>query len=375
MVSSVSQEHGALTDVRAPPRVMYAPAPAVTTTASPYREAPEPSDAPNETTLFPAGLAVAFLTLGFFVTRVFVGLADQRAWLGHAGTFATVSGAIFALVAIVRFAWSSSGARHAFVSLAARSAAIAPVLALTAVAMFSTTVSRSLQWASLAGVALLVLVAGIRTIALHLKGDRRIAAMTLALLVMGQSIELFGPVASLASQPGSALPRVAFLLGRVSEASTFVGIALAIVWAMRSAIASLGRARSMLFLAMPLGFGAVLLSLPARLPRTTEMVARSAFGTRFDLANVGGAGHPSRLALSVYATLFTGLVAAVSLSFATQSLDRGAGARRGLAWMCVLLAGFGAAGIAGPTDPLRVVLVALGALLMEQSAEREDRAD
>lgn len=351
---------------------MYAPAPAVTTSASPYREAPEPSGAPTETTLFPAGLAVAFLAFGFFVTRVFVGLADQRVWLGNAGTFATVSGVVFASVAILRFAWSSSGARHAFVSLAARSAAIAPVLALTAVAMFSTSVSQTLQWASLGGVALLVLVAGIRAIAIHLKGDRRLAAITLALLVMGQSIELFGPVASLAAQPGSALPRLAHALGRVSEASTFVGIALAIVWAMRSAIANLGVARAMAFLAMPLGFGAVLLSLPARLPRTTEMVARSAFGARFDLANVGGAGHPSRLALSVYATLFTGMIAAVSLSLATQSLDRGAGARRGLGWLCVLLAGFGAAGIAGPTDPLRVVLVTLGALLFEQSAERED---
>jgi hypothetical protein len=353
------------------PTNMYAPAPDVTTTASPYREAPDALGPAAGGTLFPAGTAVAFLTFGFFITRVFVGLADQRARLGQAGTFATVAGVVLALVSIARFAWSASGARGAFASLALRAAAIAPVLALSLAAMFSTEVARPLQWASLGGLAALVVAVGGRAVALHLAGKRRVAAVTLALLVVGEGIELFGPAASLASRPGSALPRLADALGRVSEASTFVGVALAIVWAFRRAVEHLGVARAMAFLAMPAGFGAVLLTLPARLPRTTEMVARSAFGARFDLAGVGGAGHPTRLALTAYTLLFTGMVAAVSLSLATQSIDRGAGARRGLGWTCVLLAGFGAAGLAGPMDPLREVLVALGVLLLEQSAERE----
>ncbi|MFO0648176.1 MAG: hypothetical protein U0326_18200 [Polyangiales bacterium] len=65
------------------------------------------------------------------------------------------------------------------------------------------------------------------------------------------------------------------------------------------------------------------------------------------------------------------MIGAVSLSLSTQSIDRGAGARRGLGWACVLLAGFGTAGLAGPVDPLRAVLIVLGVLLLEQSAERE----
>lgn len=353
------------------PGDVYAPAPDVTTTASPYREAPEPLDPAAGETLFPAGVAVVFLTLGFFVTRVFVGLADQRVRLAQAGTFATVMGVVLALVAIARFAWSASGARRPLLSLVVRAVAIAPVLTLCVAAMFSTEVSRGLQWASLGGLGALVLASCGRSVAVLLRGGHRLAATTVSLLVMGELIELFGPAASLASRPGSGLPRVADALGRVSEAATFVGVALATVWAFRRAREHLGALRATAFLAMPAGFGAVLLTLPARLPRTTELVARSAFGARFDLAGVGGAGHPTRLALSVYTLLFTGMIGAVSLSLATQSIDRGAGARRGLAWTCLLLAGFGAAGLAGPMDPLREVLVALGVLLLEQSAERE----
>ncbi len=350
---------------------MYAPAPDVTTTASPYREAPEPLDLPSGGTLFPAGVAVIFLTFGFFVTRVFVGLADQRVRLAQAGTFATVAGVVLALVSVARFSWSASGERRALVSLVVRALAVAPLFALSLAAMFSTTVSRPLQWAALGGITALVLVSGVRAIALLLKGGHRLGASAISLLVMGEFIELFGPAASLTSRPGSSLPRLADALGRASEAAAFVGITLALVWAFLRSKEHLGIARALAFLAMPAGFGAVLVTLPARLPRTTELVARSAFGARFDLAGVGGAGHPTRLALTVYTLLFTGMIAAVSLSLSTQSIDRGAGARRGLGWACVLLAGFGAAGLAGPVDPLRVVLVVLGVLLLEQSAERE----
>jgi hypothetical protein len=341
----------------------------VTTTASSHRA--EAEAALPEGSLFPAGFAVLLLTPGFFVTRVFGGLAGQRPWLGQLGTIATVAGVVLALVAIARLAWFASGARGAFASLVARSLAIAPVAALAFVAMFATTVSQTLQWVSLGGVAALVLVAGGRGVASALARKNRIAAASLMLLVAGETVELFGPIASYASRPGSSLPRVADALGRVSEASAFVGVTLAVVWALRRALAHLGTLRAMAFVAMPAAFTAVLLTLPARLPRTTEMVARASFGARFDLAGVGGAGHPSRAALMVYTLLFTGLIGAVSLSLATQSLDRGAGVRRGLGWVCVLLAGFGAVGIAGPMDPLRAVCVALGVLLLEQAAERE----
>ncbi len=343
----------------------------VTMTASPYRDASGVDEAAAERSLFPSGVAVLCLALGFFVTRVFSGLAGQQPWLAQAGTFVTVAGVVLALVSIARLAWDASGARGALASLVVRSVAIAPVTALACVAMFSTEVSRPLQWASLAGLAALVLVSGGRAVATSLRRKRPLAAVTLALLVVGEAIELFGPVATFASRPGSALPRVADALGRVSEAAAFAGVALAVAWAFRRAVDHVGALRASAFLAMPVGFTAVLITLPARLPRTTEMVARAAFGARFDLAGVGGAGHPSRAALMVYSLLFTGMVAAVSLSLATQSIDRGAGVRRALGWTCVLLAGFGAVSLSGPMDPLRAVLLALGVLLLEHAVERE----
>jgi hypothetical protein len=311
------------------------------------------------------------LTLGFFVTRVFVGIADQRVWVAHSGTFAAVVGVLLALFAAARFTWEASALHRRWLSFALRVIGLAPVVAMSLVAMFSTTVPRSLQSMAIVSLALTVVLVGVRAVAHALRHARWLAAATMGLFVVGELIELFGPVAMFTSRQGSSLPRLATSLGHVSEVCTFAGVALALMWSVRSTASRIGIARAAAFLAMPLGFAAVLATLPLRFPRTTESVARAAFGARFDLANIGGAGHPSRLVLGLYALLFAGLVAASSMSLATQSADRGGGARRALAWVCVLLAAFGSVSIAGPIDPLRAVNLMLGLLLLEQAVERD----
>lgn len=353
---------------------MYAP-PVLTVespTESPYRASPE-SEAPPvvDDTLFPAGGAVFFLALGFFATRVFIGLANGRAWLGGAGAFAAVTGAVLALAAAARLTYEATALRGRWGAFAGRALVLAPVAALSLTATVSTTLSHRLQLAALTGLVATVLIAGLRAVALAASRRQWLALATMAALVAGESIELFLPVASIATAPGAALPRAAESLGRVSEACAFVGIALALAWSVRRTVAAVGAARTLAFVAMPTAFTAVVLTLPARLPRTTESVARAAFGARFDLAGVSGAGHPSRGALIVYTLLFSGLIAAASVSLAAQGSDRGAGARRCLAWTSLLLAGFGAVGLAGPVDPLRAVALTLAVLLLEQAVEHD----
>jgi hypothetical protein len=353
---------------------MYAP-PVLTAeaaTESPYRAAPDTEGPPVvDDTLFPAGGAVFFLALGFFATRVFIGLANDRLWLGRAGAFAAVMGALLALAAVVRVTYEATVLRRRWAAFAGRALALAPIIALAFAAMLSASLSQRLQLAALTGLLATVLIAGFRAVAVSLLRRRWIAAVTVLTLVAGEAIELFLPVVSFASVPDAALARAATTLGRVSEACAFGGIGLALVWSMRATVAAVGTARAWAFLAMPAAFTAMILTLPARLPRTTESVARAAFGARFDLAGVSGAGHPSRGALMVYTLLFSGLVAAASVSLASQGNDRGGGARRALAWTSLLLAGFGAVGLAGPVDPLRAVALTLGVVLLEQAVEHE----
>ncbi len=352
---------------------MYAP-PALTPDAPTETPVDEPLPPSLDGTVFPAGTSLFLLAPGFFATRVFVGLSGDVTWLARAGTFASVAGATLALAASLRFVWEASALRGRWGAFALRVLALSPVCALALVGMRSTAVSHTLQWAALVGLGGTVLVAALRGVILSLGRRQWLAALTLFLFAMGQTIELFCPVASVASAPGTSLPRVARALGRVSEGFAFAGVALAVVWSLRSAVRHAGVGRAAAFLFMPLTFTAVLMTLPLRLPNTTETVARAAFGARFDLASVSGAAHPTRLALSVYTLLFTGLVAAAAMSLSTQTLDRGAGVRRAFGWTAVLLAGFGALSIAGPVDPLRAVCLVLGALLLEQAAEHEDPA-
>lgn len=340
--------------------------------ASPYRSAPDSDDATSPApSVFPAGAAVLALVPGFFAIRVFSGLAELRARVALTGTFAIVLGVLLALAASARITWDASAPRGRWLALGLRAFGLAPVVGLGLAAMFSTEVSFALQASALAGLALTVLFSGGRSLAITVGRRDWLPAATVALLVAGELIELFGPMALYASQPGTRLPRVVDALGHVSEGCAFAGVALAVAWAVRNAVRRVGLARTMAYVAMPAAFSGLLLTLPRKLPRTTETVARAAFGARFDLLGVGGAGHPSRAVLAVYTLLFAGLVAAATVSLATQSTDRGGGVRRALAWTCLLLAGFGAATVAGPLDPLRAVSLALGMLLLEQAVDRE----
>ena len=353
---------------------MYAP-PVLTAeaaTESPYRAAPDPEAPPAvDDTLFPAGGAVFFLALGFFATRVFIGLSNGRTGIALAGAFAAVTGALLALAAVVRFTLEATVLRQRWGAFAGRALALAPIVAIAFAAMLATSLSHNLQLAALTGLMSTVLITGFRAILLAGLRRRWLALATVVTLVVGEGIELFLPVASFASTPDASLLRVATVLGRVSEVCAFVGIGLALVWSIRSTLAAVGTARTWMFAAMPAAFTAVVLTLPARLPRTTESVARAAFGARFDLAGVSGAGHPSAGVLMVYTLLFAGLVGAASVSLASQGNDRGGGARRALAWISLLLAGFGAVGLAGPVDPLRAVALTLGMVLLEQAVEHD----
>jgi hypothetical protein len=338
--------------------------------SAPYRAAsPEADASSDDGSLFPAAVAVPFLLLGFFFTRVFVGLAGQLPWLGHLGTIATITGVLLALLAVGRALWESPRGALRPVTIALRALAFAPVAALALVATASNRIPHALQWAGLVGLAATVLLIVGRTLVAAL------LAGAAATLLVGELIEVIGPMARFAAAPGSFWPRFADALGSVSEAATFVGVLVAAVWAVTRARKLMGTGRALTWLAMPVGLALVMATLPLRLPRTTEMVARSAFGVRFDLTPSAGAGHPSRASLTVYTLLFSGLVLASFVSFITHfaasERDRG-GVHRALAWLCVLVAGFGAVTLAGPVDPLRAVVLCAGVALFEQAFDRDD---
>lgn len=344
--------------------------------SAPYRAAsPEADASSDDGSLFPAAVAVPFLLLGFFFTRVFVGLAGQLPWLGHLGTIATITGVLLALLAVGRALWESPRGALRPVTIALRALAFAPVAALALVATASNRIPHALQWAGLVGLAATVLLIVGRTLVAALAGGRWLLAGAAATLLVGELIEVIGPMARFAAAPGSFWPRFADALGSVSEAATFVGVLVAAVWAVTRARKLMGTGRALTWLAMPVGLALVMATLPLRLPRTTEMVARSAFGVRFDLTPSAGAGHPSRASLTVYTLLFSGLVLASFVSFITHfaasERDRG-GVHRALAWLCVLVAGFGAVTLAGPVDPLRAVVLCAGVALFEQAFDRDD---
>jgi len=348
------------------PRVLTVESPS----ERPVHASADPSPAFDET-LFPAGGAVFFLAAGFFATRVLTGASAVRPWLASVGAFCAVTGAMLALVASLRLSFETTALRGRWGAFFGRAVALAPIAALGLLATLGTSLSQRLQLVALTGLTATLLVAGLRAAAIAAGRRSWLALATVLVLVVGEGIELFLPVVSFASAPGASLPRVAASLGRVGELCAFAGIALALAWSIARTAALAGRQRALAFLGMPTVFTAVLMWLPARLPRTTELVARSAFGARFDLARVGGAGHPSRLGLAAYTLLFSGLIAAASVSLAALDGPRGAGARRSLAWTSLLLAGFGGLGMAGPVEPLRAVALTLGVLLLEQAVEHE----
>jgi hypothetical protein len=324
--------------------------------------------APASTDAFPAGVAVVLLAGGFVATRMFQRVALDRPAVAWAGIFAVVSGAILGLVAAQRLLWSSP---LPVVVRGLRALLLAPMTVFVVAAMLGEP-SRRLQSYTILGVALTLLVAcGVGAVrALRTRGARLHAA-PLALLLAGELCELFGPPMRLAFPTSSAAARGLDRIGAFAEATAFAGVALAVLAALIGATRKVGLARVLPFTALPAALTLVTVTLPINLPRSTALIAQQAFGVRFDL--VGGAvvAHPTRLAVSVYTLLFSGLVTAAMVSLSTQRADRGAGLRRALGWIAVLLAGFGAPTAAGSVDALRVVALTLGALLLEDATARE----
>lgn len=331
-------------------------------------DAPELRDAPSSATPFPAGAATAGLVLGFAFTRLLVGASHRWPSLGTFGTFAALMGVLLAMAALARLSWESSP------SSAARSlrlGLLAPLFVLDARAMLGEP-SRPLQSAGLLSVAAVLMVSLGRGVFLALRRRDRLPAVTLALLLVGELVELVTPPLRFAAAPTSPTARLAERLGAVGEFMAFAGVPLALAWTVRSALRRAGLARTLSVSAMPLAFGVMMFGLPFGRPILSRTAAASGFGVRFDLAGGAMLAHPSAVTVATYSLLFSMLLAASSIALGVKGCDAGSLGRRSLAWTCVLVAGFGAVNAAGPLDPLRLTTLCLAALLLEQSVARED---
>jgi hypothetical protein len=339
------------------------------TDASPDTDLP----APDRGT-FPAGSAVALLIYGFLFTRLFVGLTAQRPWLAHVGSFCAVSGVCLALVALPRMCWQSTVQREtgalSGASMMLRALALLPIT-LAAVLAMRGELPHAVQWGALTGVGVLIQVSLSRAVWIALRRREFLPALVLLALMLGELAELVGPPARAAAIPGSFWPRVAEGLSPVGEVLALAGVPLAFAWSLKSSLRRAGLPLVAAFGAAPAALVVVLSTLATRYPLTVDTVARVAFGARFALWPSALVGTAPRWFLAMYSLLFSLLVAAGGVSLAAQRHDEGASIRRALAWPCILMAGFGAASPAGPMDPYRVVALALGVLLLEQSMERE----
>ncbi len=321
--------------------------------------------------LFPAGVAVALLGAGFVVTRVFARATQPRLSGAGLGVFALVAGALLALVAVQRVAWS---ARTPVGVRAARSLLLLPMSVLAVASMLGEP-TRAVQTLALAATATTVLASCAAGILRSLRTPgAALHAAPLALLLVGETCELYLPALRLAVPPWSPAARTLDHAGAVFEAIAFAGVALAAIAATRSALRRVGITRLAPFATLPAALIAVTASLPVNFPRRTTDIAKHAFGVRFDLVGGAGLSHPSRPVIAAYTLLFSGLLTAAMMSLAAQRADGGAGVRRALGWSCVLIAGFGATTAVGSVDALRVIALSLGVVLLEDAAAREGAA-
>ncbi len=315
-----------------------------------------------------AGLAVWFVfarTLSHWTERV-------PALLSVA-TFAGVFGAVLAGLAtpgtLAIDATRSSGAPRAL--LAARAVLAAPIAALVFASMFGEP-PVALQWTALASAGLTLVLAA--STAIVRRDTLTSARLTLLALLVGEGIELaYAPAQALLPPNGSGALAMAWL-GRISELCALLGSAAAARWAWSAGVRSVGAERTKLFAPFVASIAAVLLAL-VTVVRTPAgaMLGRVVFGARFDLVSLDEHSAVSRPALFLYILAPIMVLASITLSGAGIGRDRGAGARRTLGWLAILFAGFGVLRIAGPMDPIRLALVALGAVLLERATDREAR--
>lgn len=327
---------------------------------------------------FPAGTALAALSVWFLLSRVLVRVASERPAAARVAVFAGVLGAVLGVIATLIH--MADGLRErsivARVIAAARLACMLPVGLLVSATMMGEPTS-SQQWAGLfgaAGLLWLVLVPAVVR-----AREMWLARMTLVLLLVGESIELGWPPAHIAFAPGTFWPRLFGRLGAMSEMCALVGAILAFAWAVRSTRYVAGWARTRMFLPLPVFTAALLSMLSSTIPpRIAVAAARHAFGVRFDLvwSDSSQLAVYSIAGLMAYLLIPELLIGAAAVSVAAITVDRGAAPRRALGWIAILFAGFGALRLSGPMDPIRLVLVSLGVVLLERSVllDVEDHA-
>jgi hypothetical protein len=245
-------------------------------------EASDPES--HEARTFPAGSAVLALAIWFVLARLISRLAVEHAWAAAASMVAGIAGttlaALAVLIAIGRDVWFAPNV--AWRAWAAVRLAAAVPMALQVGAALRAQPSVRVQLAGLfsaAATVTLALIEGmVRAHGLWL------ARATLALLLVGESIELAWPAAHFMFAPETFWPTLLTHLGRWSEACALVGSALALAWSVRATIRTAGFARMRMFVPLPV-FLCLLVSMLATSipPHSAVAIAEVAFGARFDL--------------------------------------------------------------------------------------------
>lgn len=325
----------------------------------------------DEGSTFPSGTALAALFVWFVLSRALANITARSPRMLEIATFAGVFGGVLAALALlgtlVRAAAASKGGARAV--HAARALLAAPVALVVFAAMFGEP-KMGLQWAGLVGAASTVVFSAV--LGAVRPGAFASARIAFALLLVGESIELaYAPAQAMLPSAGSGAVTMAWL-GRAAELCTLLGAVAATVWAYRAGERAVGAKRTQLFLPFPVALGAMIVAIVVMVPAAAAAVlGRTTFGARFDLVTSGAESTVSRLALLAYAIAPTLLLGTAALSTASVGYDNGAGARRSLGWLMVLFAGFGVLRLAGPMDPIRLVMVALAMVLLERAGDRE----
>lgn len=337
---------------------------------SPADATSEPAEQ-DEGATFPAGTALAALFVWFILARPLANITATRPWMLQTATFMGVFGAVLAALALVgtlvRAALSTAGSTRIIHAL--RALVALPVALLVFAALFGEPRS-SIQWAALIGAgttAAFSLVMGAAR-----PGAFASARIAFALLLIGELIELsYAPAQAMLPPAGSGAVAMAWL-GRGAELCTLLGSVAATLWAYRAGTRAVGAERTKLFLPFPAALLAIIVAMIVMVPAAASAVlARTTFGARFDLVSNDAESVVSRLALLGYSIAPTLLLGTAALSTASIGFDNGAGARRSLGWLLVLFAGFGVLRLAGPMDPIRLVMVALATVLLERAGDRE----
>lgn len=337
---------------------------------SPADATSEPAEQ-DEGSTFPAGTALAALFVWFAFARPLANITAQRPWMLQVATFVGVFGAVLSALALVgtlvRSARASSGSARIIHGL--RAVVAAPVALLVFAAMFGEPRS-SLQWAGLIGAGTTVIFSCV--LGALRPGAFASARVAFGLLLIGELIELaYAPAQAMLPPSGTGAVMMAWL-GRGAELCTMAGAIAATVWAYRAGTRAVGAERTKLFLPFVGAPAAIIVAMILMVPAAASAVlARTTFGARFDIVSNDAESVVGRVALLVYAIAPTLLLGTAALSTASIGFDNGAGARRSLGWLLILFAGFGVLRLAGPMDPIRLVMVALAAVLLERAGDRE----